>query len=430
MDVFVGYLPPPIDADIPALFIPILHPPFEPSEFLVLMLKLDCIQNEILPSLAQTLSADYTVKVIDRNDPSKVIFQTGPPLAGDEIDRTADVTTNLFSIRPPHLMAAKAGAMPLIGKKPGLHKDIFSVRVFRNLSVSRPFAAAVRLDGEPSAWQLAITHRSGSVAAAVAQARQRNLAISSGILLLLAVSIGMIVISTERARRLAQQQMEFTSTVSHELRTPLAVICAAGENLADGLINDPERAQRYGALVRDEGRRLTEMIEQVLDFAGIRSGRKIYNLRPMDLREVLSEAIDSFRLQAQELGFVIDRYDAEELPQIMADKAAIVRAVQNLIGNALKYSSDGRWIGVRSESVSGGVSVTVEDRGRGIPSDELRHIFEPFYRGRDAVAAQIKGSGLGLSLVKEILESHGGTVTVTSSPGKGSSFRIVIPTDV
>jgi two-component system phosphate regulon sensor histidine kinase PhoR len=283
---------------------------------------------------------------------------------------------------------------------------------------------------DSGAWQLVVTHRSGSVDAAVAQARRRNLLISSSILLLLAVSVAMIVISTGRAQRLARQQMEFVSAVSHELRTPLAVICSAGENLADGVVSEPEHARRYGTLVRDEGRRLTGMIEQVLDFAGISSGRKIYNLHPTDVRDVVSEALAAFSLQIQQCDFVVDVQTHDGIPPIIADKSALVRAVQNLIGNALKYSGAGRWIGVRMSATSDGVAITVEDRGPGIPSDELPHLFEPFYRGRTARESQISGSGLGLSLVKEIVDAHRGTVTVHSSVGQGSSFNIVLPANV
>jgi signal transduction histidine kinase len=174
--------------------------------------------------------------------------------------------------------------------------------------------AGMRIGDDAGAWQLVVTHRSGSVDTAVAKARVRNLAISFGILLVLAFSIAMIVVSTGRAQRLAQQQMEFASAVSHELRTPLAVICSAGENLADGLVTGPEHAQIYGTLVRDEGRRLSRMIEQVLDFAGIQSGHKIYNLRPTSVSEVVRQALAACNAQIEQLGFVIDLQISENLP--------------------------------------------------------------------------------------------------------------------
>ena len=126
---------------------------------------------------------------------------------------------------------------------------------------------------------MVVKHRAGSLEAAVAATRRRNLAISFGILLLLGASVGFIVLSSRRAQRLATQQMEFVAGVSHELRTPLAVICSAAENLADGVIDNRDQIKRYGGLIRDEGRRLTGMVEQVLEFAGAQSGRKNYELR-------------------------------------------------------------------------------------------------------------------------------------------------------
>jgi signal transduction histidine kinase len=426
---FLKYLAPPIDADIPALFIPVLQaPPEDPQpSYVVLMLSLECIQQEILPALSRSLSPEYSLRVVSRKDPDRIIFESSPPMTAN---LTGDVRTDLFALRLPDVFGIKVPPLAsAVVPREIRSEKIFSVRVFRGFSVGAA-AADMPFGDDSGAWQLVITHRSGSVDAAVAQARGRNLAISFGILLILAFSVAMIVVSTGRAQRLARQQMEFVSAVSHELRTPLAVICSAGENLADGLVTGPEHAQIYGTLVRDEGRRLSGMIEQVLDFAGIQSGRKIYNLRPTDIDEVVAHALGACNAQIAQLGFVIDLQIGKNLPKIQADKTALVRAVQNLIGNALKYSGQSRWIGIRGFADAHVLSIVVEDHGLGVPEDELGHIFEPFYRGRDATDSQISGSGLGLSLVKHIVEAHGGTVEVTSTVGRGSLFRINLPADV
>ena len=131
--------------------------------------------------------------------------------------------------------------------------------------------AVVSTNDMDGRWQLLIKHRAGSLEAAVTEARRRNLVISFGILLLLAASVGTIIISTGRAQKLARQQVEFVAGVSHELRTPLAVICSAGENLADGVVEAPAQVSQYGALIRNEGRRLTKMVEQGL---GLRARRR------------------------------------------------------------------------------------------------------------------------------------------------------------
>src|SRR5262249_2849361 len=138
------------------------------------------------------------------------------------------------------------------------------------------------------------THRAGSLETAVARARTTNLAIGFGILLLLALSMALTLVAVQRERRLAQQQMDFVSGVSHALRTPLAVICSAGENLADGVVEDPQQSRQYGVLVRNEGRRLAEMVEQVLDFAGIQSGKSRYRFEPLDVEDLITGALEMF----------------------------------------------------------------------------------------------------------------------------------------
>ncbi len=411
---------------------------FEPAEwpaslitlksaaYVVVTLSLDCIRKELLPELvrASFSDEDFSIKVIDRNDPPKLIFAAGPAASSAS---SADLSTNFFSLYPPEVAVAGTPGIA-IHANPGVQTYWF--RMEHAFSVAGQASTGAVFDEEQGAWQLAVTHRAGSVDAAIAQVRRRNLAISSGILLLLALGMAMIVIYTNRAQRLARQQIEFASSVSHELRTPLAVICSAGENLADGLIVDPAQARQYGVVVRDEGRRLTQMIEQVLDFAGIQSERRSYKFRPTDIGEVIQGALDLSESQIRELGFSVDTDIAAGIPLVQADKAALVRALQNLVSNALKYGGTNRWIGIRAWSTPAEVCITVDDRGAGIASRDLPHIFEPFYRGQDVVDAQIDGSGLGLSLVQKIVEAHKGSVSVTSTSGQGSSFRIVLPQDV
>jgi len=276
-------------------------------------------------------------------------------------------------------------------------------------------------------WKITAVHRAGSLDAAVAQLRRRNLAISFSILAVLATSIGMVLISTARAQRLARQQIEFVSTVSHELRTPLAVICSAGENLADGVVNDREQLETYGKLVRDEGRRLTEMVEQVLSFAGLQSGLRKQTFVPVDLADIVEQTLQDLDMVIHEDGFTVERAFSRDLPLIMADPVSLRRAVHNLITNAIKYSGSERWIRISIVTEEQWVRLTVEDRGVGIASADLSHIFEPFYRCRTAVEAQIHGSGIGLSLVKKAIDQHGGEVSVTSTPGCGSSFSMALP---
>jgi signal transduction histidine kinase len=276
-------------------------------------------------------------------------------------------------------------------------------------------------------WRLMVKHPSGSLEAAVNAARRRNLIVSSSILAILGASVGLLVLSTRRAQNLARQQMEFVAAVSHELRTPLAVIRSAGENLADGVVHDDAQIRKYGDLVRQEGRRLTEMVEQILEFAGIQSGQRGLVLRPVNVRALLEEVVQASGtlLEASEIAVGYDV--ADHVPPVLGDEPALRRVFQNLVSNAAKYGAAGRWIGFTVRGMGREVQITIADRGIGIDPQEQSRIFDPFYRAPDVVAAQIQGAGLGLSLVRRIVDAHGGRITVQSVPGAGSAFTVVLP---
>jgi signal transduction histidine kinase len=209
----------------------------------------------------------------------------------------------------------------------------------------------------------------------------------------------LLVLSTRRAQDLARQQMEFVAAVSHELRTPLAVIRSAGDNLADGVVKDDEEIRKYGDLVRNEGRRLTDMVEQILEFAGIESGQRAFVLSPVAIAPMLHEVVESRRSLIETAGVQVEYDIADHLPPVLGDETALRRVFENLVANAIKYGERGEWIGVRARLLGREVHVTVADRGIGIDVSEQSRIFEPFYRTPDVIAARIQGAGLGLSLV-------------------------------
>jgi signal transduction histidine kinase len=294
--------------------------------------------------------------------------------------------------------------------------------------------------GSP-AWQFVVQHTAGSLDAAVAQLRRRNLYLSFGILAVLASGVGLVVVNARRSERLAAQQMDFVATVSHELRTPLAVIRSAAQNLSAGVVHEPAQARRYGDLIEQEGRRLTDMVEQVLAYAGVSDARGLVSARPADAGAIVGDAARASAPLVEAAGFEQQIDIAADLPAVLADEGAIRRAVHNLISNALKHGADGRWLGIavgrgpgagglRTATRPGSaneVQISVSDRGRGIDAQDLPHVFEPFYRGRYALDRQIQGNGLGLSLVKRIAEAHGGRVSVHSAPGEGTTFTLHIP---
>jgi signal transduction histidine kinase len=279
-------------------------------------------------------------------------------------------------------------------------------------------------------WNVHVLHRAGSLDIAVSHARLRNLLVSFGVLLLLGASMGLVLVTTTRAQRLAAQQIEFVAGVSHELRTPLAVIRSAAENLADGVVVEPKQVKRYGDVIAGEGRRLTQMVEQIMEFAGFESGRATLDVRPADLGGIIEDALRGADPLVREHQATIERRGSAELPAVLVDPSAVSRSLQNLIVNALKYGGTPPLVVVEARPAEGTrreVAVTIGDNGAGIAARDLPHIFEPFYRGGDATARQIHGSGLGLSLVKRIMDQLGGRITVRTDAGKGSAFTLHLP---
>lgn len=276
-------------------------------------------------------------------------------------------------------------------------------------------------------WQLVVQHPAGSLEEAVIAWRRRSLAISFTLLAALAASMLLIWSVSRREQRLAQLQIEFVTGVSHELCTPLAVINSAAENLADGVVAESAQIQEYGGLIRDQGRRLERLVDQVLQFAAERAGRARYEPRPLDLSAVLAQSLLASEPILREAGFTVEKDIVAHLPLVVADPAAIGRCIDNLLSNAMKYSVDDRWIAVRARVATSEVQLSVEDRGLGIPAVDLPHVFEPFYRVRSAREGPIRGVGLGLYLVKRMMEAMGGGVTVRSESGRGSSFTLHFP---
>jgi len=292
----------------------------------------------------------------------------------------------------------------------------------------RPLPDVLVEPAEPDAWQLLVTYKSGSLAAAAERARRHNLAVSLGALLILAGSIALLALATQRSRRMAQQQMEFVAGVSHELRTPLAVIQSTSFNLARGTVTDANRVQQYGAAIQTEVRRLAAQVEQMLGFAGILSGRKLYDLRPVDAAEIVRHTLGEFTPLLDEQGWQVETHIADDLPLAVADVQALESALKNLIQNAMKYAAEGKWLGVRVEAESANrVTITIADHGAGIDPADLPHIFQPFYRGKKVLASPVSGAGLGLSLVERHIRAMRGRVTVISSAQNGTAFTLHLP---
>jgi signal transduction histidine kinase len=401
---------------------------------LIMELNSEIVLGELLPRLAQEYFSSrdgfiYHVAVVDRNNPEDLIFQSEPTLTSADFTQP-DARLGLIDI--PREPPEPGGPYPGGEERPGPGSELFPGR-FRPLPPeSMRNVEPGPADREESLWDLLAIHRKGSLEAVVAATRYRNLAISFGSLLLLAASVTLILVSARRAHRLTQLQIDFVAGVSHELRTPLAVICSAGDNLAEGVVAGSGMAiHNYGKLIRSEGRKLTAMVEQIMQFSGLQSGRRRHSLRPARINEVVEAALEQAQPMLEAAGFSVETVLAPDLPPVNIDPSAMNQILQNLIQNAIKYSGEVRWLGIRTAGLQTkqgiDMELTVEDKGIGIGSKDLPYVFDPFYRGNAAIERQIHGTGLGLFLVRGILDSMGGTVRVESTAGQGSIFTIRLP---
>ena len=252
-------------------------------------------------------------------------------------------------------------------------------------------------------------------------------------LLMTGVLIGGIVLAlrtASREMRLSQMKADFVSNVSHELRTPLASIRVFGEFMKLGRVTEQAKIREYGEHIETESRRLTQLINNILDFSKIESGRKTYEFERAQLEEVVAETLKTCEVRLRQSGFsVVFEPPARPLPAAVFDREAIAQALLNLLDNAVKYSerAEKREVLVRVGERDGSVLLSVTDHGIGIAPAEQKKIFEKFYRVSTGLVHDVKGSGLGLSLVKHIVEAHRGSVVVESAPGHGSTFTISLP---
>jgi signal transduction histidine kinase len=240
---------------------------------------------------------------------------------------------------------------------------------------------------------------------------------------------GMIFAYQNLARELALAKLksDFVSNVSHELRTPLSLIRLYAETLELGRLSSPSKHQEYYEIIRKESERLSSLINNILDFSRIEAGKKEYSFRETDMADLVRSTLDSYRFEIEQNGFQFEQKIDSNLPQLRVDREAIARSLLNLVNNAVKYSATEKYLGVHLYQRNGGVNLEVVDHGIGIPLKEQLKIFEKFYRVGDPLVHNTKGSGLGLSLVRHIVQAHGGEVAVESAPGRGSKFIITLP---
>jgi signal transduction histidine kinase len=274
---------------------------------------------------------------------------------------------------------------------------------------------------------LSIKLRGTTIAALSRQFEDTNFLIIGGISLFLLAGTWQMYRNVSREIALARLKSDFVANVSHELRTPLSLIRLYAETLEMGRLTNPDKPQQYYRIIREESERLTALINNILDFSRIEAGRKEYDFRETDLARLVRETLDAYRYQIEQNGFTFHEEIEDGLPPVRVDREAIARSLLNLVNNAVKYSPQEKFLSVRLFRSGDEIRLQVADHGMGIPIREQSRIFEKFYRVGDPLVHNTKGSGLGLSLVRHIVQAHGGEVSVESTPGKGSTFTIALP---
>jgi len=247
------------------------------------------------------------------------------------------------------------------------------------------------------------------------------------VLVFLLGGIALTIRATDREARLAQAKSTFVANVSHELKTPLSLISLFSEILELGRVNNEAKKAEYYGIIRHESRRLNKTIDNILDFSRIEAGRKTYELVDGDMAEVIDQVLSTHRYQVINSGFDIQTDIQAGLPSVLIDRDAMAQAISNLLDNAIKYSGKLKQLSITAKTVEADLSIEIADQGVGIPRAEQAKIFEKFYRVGNGLVHDVKGSGLGLSLVKHIIEAHNGTISVESDVGKGSRFTILLP---
>jgi len=423
-----------LDESLPAFVHPVVHhaDPLNSQtpvdrvavDWLVVVMDFNIIQNRILPELASRHfggqdGLEYRLAVVSPSDKPRVIYSSDPTLRLDDVAHF-DSIMNIFGSAPVNSQGEFWKAVK--------HSRTMQEQEWRNFAAPGWFPV-IEYSPDDEPWVLVLEHRTGPVSAIARNVWHRDLMTGGVVLVLLAANMGLVVFASHRAQKLAKVQMEFVASVSHELRTPIAAIFSASENIRDGYVEGRKNLKFYGSILTSQARQLIDLVDRILLFASTRSGKTQYVLCPLAVPEILRAVRKNVTELVEEAGCRIEERVDPDLPPVRGDMPAVCVCLQNLIANAIKYGGEERWIGLSAECVETEkhgkeVRISVQDHGKGITDAELPHIFEPFYRSPQVVAAQIHGTGLGLALAKRIAEALGGRISVVSELGVGSTFSL------
>lgn len=351
----------------------LFYPLSEPSRFAGVLLKENFVGDDLIAGVIRPLVASHSpamaVTVSDEN--RRVLYSNGPPQNGNLLEANLD----------------------------------------------RPF----------SSWKAAVGLKDTNIDALARDSFLHSAGATVLVLVVALCGIALAIRATDREARLAQAKSNFVANVSHELKTPLSLLSLFSEILELGRVKNDEKKTEYYRIIRHESLRLNKMIDNILDFSKIEAGRKTYNFAHSDMAEVIENVLSSYRYQITNSGFDVQTNMQPDLPRVLIDRDAMTQAISNLLDNAIKYSRDVKELSIATEKRGSNISIEIADRGIGIPRAEQAKVFEKFYRVGNGLVHDVKGSGLGLSLVKHIIEAQRGTISLESDVGKGTRFTILLP---
>jgi len=247
------------------------------------------------------------------------------------------------------------------------------------------------------------------------------------LLIILFIGSGLVVRTIVQEANLLKLKSDFIASVSHEFKTPLTAMGAILEHLLSGDVKDPARTREYIGILRHDSDRLKRLVKNVLDFSKIEDGKREYRLRPTDVVQLVEREVRAFEKESGIEGLRIGLRSDDGIPAVPLDEEAIGQALHNILDNAMKFSPRDRTIDVEVRNKPGAVEIAVQDRGIGIPENEQKKIFEKFYRGKRAAVVSPTGTGLGLALVRHIVDAHQGDIIIQSRPGRGTRVSIILP---
>ncbi len=276
-------------------------------------------------------------------------------------------------------------------------------------------------------YYLGISLKGTSIESIVKERTLTNFILIASLILILIAGVWVVFRNIKKEVELAQIKSDFVSNVSHELRTPLALISMFAETLEMGRVRNEQKKQEYYNIISQETNRLSRIVNKILSFSKMEAGKRTYNFEQCNFNEVICKVFDTYKFHLENNGFKFNLVQDENIPALRIDPEAVSEAVINLLDNAVKYSDKSKEIIINTGKYKDNVFVEVKDKGVGISTDEQKKIFDKFYRVSSGLVHNSKGTGLGLTLVKHIVDAHGGSIELKSEPGNGSIFKLNFP---